>query len=152
MTARRVVVATPWRAPGEVGDVHDALERIGDPPVDEEVDIDRCVVPGDGGLAGDFDELLARVDLDRAIDDRDQEVDARAADHGFIGLAEAEDHHPLVLLHHANGQVDDHEDEDEGDPADGQQDCELHRYLRSAPRGPSRAITCLSMMTRPARP
>ena len=78
MTARRVVVETPWRAPGEVGDLDDALERVGDPPVDQEVDVDRGVVPGDRGLARDLDELLAHVDLDRPIDDRDQEVEARA--------------------------------------------------------------------------
>ena len=65
----------------EVGDVDDALERVGDPPVDQEVDVDRGVVLRDRRLARDLDELLADVDLDRSVDDRDEEPKTRLADH-----------------------------------------------------------------------
>ena len=84
MTARSVVVATPWRAPAKYGDVHDALERVDDAPVDQEVDVDRRVVLGDRRLAGDLDELLAHVDLHRPVDDRDQEPQARPADEALV--------------------------------------------------------------------
>ena len=58
----------------EVLDVHDALERLDDPPVDQEVDRDRHVVLRDRRLAGHLHELLAQVDLPRPIDERDEEA------------------------------------------------------------------------------
>ena len=70
----------------------------------------------------------------------------------FIGPAEAEHHQPLVLLDDADRQVDKHEHDDDHEAADGQQDCELHRYLRSAPGASGAPVTRPSMMTPPARP
>ena len=84
MTARRVVVAMPCSAPAKFCDVHDAAQRVDDLPVDQEVDVDRRVVLGDRGLARDLDELLAQVDLDRPVDERDQEAQARARGPGSV--------------------------------------------------------------------
>ena len=118
MTARSVVVATPWSAPAKLLTLTHALERVDDPPVDEEVDVDRGVVLGDRRLARDLDELLAHVDLDRPVDERDQEPEARLADHRLVGLAQPEHDHPLVLLHDPDRQVQDHE-HDDGDERQG---------------------------------
>ena len=110
----------------EVGDVDDALERIGDPPVDQEVDVDRGVVLGDRRLARDLDELLAHVHLHRPVHDGDEEPEARVADHRLVRLAQAEDDHPLVLLHDPHRQVQDDEHHD-GDEREGREgDCEFH--------------------------
>ena len=112
MTARSVVVATPWSAPAKLRDVDDALERVDDPPVDQEVDVDRGVVLGDRRLARDLDELLADVDLDRPIDDRDEEPQARVADHRLVRLAQPEDDHLLVLLDDPDREVHDDQQDD----------------------------------------
>ena len=92
MTARSVVVAMPCRAPAKYATFTTLLQRVDDPPVDQEVDVDRRVVLGDRGLAGDLDELLAQVDPHRPVDDRDQEHEARALDQVRPGAPEAEDH------------------------------------------------------------
>ena len=107
---------------GEVRDVDDALERIADPPVDQEVDVDRGVVLGDRRLARDLDELLADVDLDRPVDDRDEEPEARVADHRLVRLAEPEHDHLLVLLDDPDRQVQDHEQDDDDERDDGDRD------------------------------
>ncbi len=110
----------------EVRDVDGGLEGIVDPPIDEEVDADRGVVPGDGGLAGDLDELLGDVDLDRSVDDRDEEPQARLADQAVVGLAESEDDHPLVLLDHPHREVQDHQHDDEDERRGREDDRDLH--------------------------
>ena len=98
MTARRVVVAMPWRAPAKYATFTIASQRVDDAPVDQEVDVDRRVVLGDRGLAGDLDELLAQVHLDRPVDERDQEHEARSLDLVGAGAAEAEHDQPVVLV------------------------------------------------------
>jgi hypothetical protein len=115
----------------EVDDVDDTLERVADPPVDQEVDVDRCVVARDRGLAGDLDELLTNVDLDRPVDDRDEEPETRIADHRFVGAAEPEDDHLLVVLDHPDRQVGDHRQDDDDERGDRGQDRVFHQDLRS---------------------
>jgi hypothetical protein len=106
--------------------VEDALERVDDPPVDEEVDVDRGVVLGDRPLAGDLDEGLAEVDLERPVDDRDEEAQARPADEPLVRPAQPEDDHLLVLVHDPNGEVDQHERHDHEERGDGDYDRGFH--------------------------
>ncbi len=90
-------------------------------PVDEEVDVDGRVVLGDGRLAGDLDELLAHVHLHRPVDDGDEEASPGPLTMLGAGLAQAEDHEPLVLVDDAHGQIGQHDDhdEDQDERADG---------------------------------
>src|ERR1019366_2114283 len=143
----------------EVDDVDDALERVTDPPVDEEVDVDRGVVLGNRGLAGDLDELLADVDLHRSVDDRDEEPEPGIPDHLLVRLAEPEDDHLLVLLNDPDREVDrdQHDDEEEGDDCD---DNGVHGTLPCCQTGDdcrSRSTStvspsCATTLTRSPRP
>ena len=115
-TARRVVVARPCEGAREVLDVHDALERLDDPPVDQEVDGDRRVVLGDRRLAGHLDELLAQVDLARPVDERDEEHEARALDQRFVGVAQPVDDQLLAAVHDPDREPQDRQqDQDDRD-------------------------------------
>jgi hypothetical protein len=51
------------RRAGEVAHLDDAQPWVNYLPVNQEVDVDRCVVLGDTGLRGDFQEVLAQVTL-----------------------------------------------------------------------------------------
>ena len=136
MTARRVVDATPEEHVVETLRREDALERVRDPPVHEEVDVDRRVVLGDRGLARDLGQGLAEVHLDRPVDDRDQEAQAGLPDHLLVRLAEPEHDHALVLLHHAHGEVEDHEHDRQQEREEREGDDEFHGVLRDS--GPVR--------------
>ncbi len=111
---------------GEVGDVHDALERVDDPPVDEEVDVDRGVVAGDRRLAGDLDELLPHVHLHRPVDDRDEKAQPRVAHEALVRPPQPEDDHLLVLLDHPDREVQEEQDEKDDRHHPGDRDAELH--------------------------
>ena len=75
-------------------------------------------------------QLLAEVHLDRPVDDRDQEPEARIADHLLVRPAEAEHDHPLVLLHDPHGQVQDHEHHDEDEAQGDEGGDEFHVVLQ----------------------
>ena len=88
---------------GEIGDVDLAHQRVDDLPVDEEVDAERSVVLGDGGLARDFDELLSKVDDEAFVGERDKESQARPSDEVRPRLAPAVDDHLSPLRHDSHG-------------------------------------------------
>ena len=71
--------------------------RIDHPEVGDRVDPDGDVVPGDDLLGGHIHRYRAQVDLDHALDERDQQDQAGPAHTGQP--PEPEDDAPLVLLH-----------------------------------------------------
>jgi hypothetical protein len=118
MTARSVVVATPVEGAREVRDLHHAAEGVDDPPVDQEVDVDRRVVAGDRRLRRHLDELLAQVDRDGSVDDRIEEHQARALDEMGPGAPEPEDNEPRVFVDDTDREVDEDEQEQDDDADD----------------------------------
>ena len=68
--------------------------------VHQEVDVDRRVVLRDAGLLRHLEEALAEIDLDRLLDERDQEHDARPA--GALQPSEEEHDQAFVLAHDVN--------------------------------------------------
>src|SRR5262249_41018649 len=134
----------------EVLDLDHRVDGVDDAVEDDEVDRDRRVVLRDRGLPRDLEVLLAQVDEDRPIDDRDQEDDPRAfrAD----AAAEAEDDVALVLADDTDAQVE--EDEDCRYCDDRADDCAEHvgetLYPRLAPSAWGRIPPCAASSSWPS--
>ena len=98
----------------EVGDVVDEPLGIGGLVVDDGIDRDGHVVLGDDLLGRDVDHLLAHVDPEQLLDDRDDHLEARVG--GGLVATQLFDEPPLVGVHDLDGLH--HKDEqDEGDDA-----------------------------------
>ena len=93
-------------------DLDDRRVRLDDAEVRNGVDPHGHVVLRDHFLRRHVQRHGAQVDLHHAVDDRDQEEDART-----LGVrqkpAEAEDHAPLVLAGDLDGREEDQQDDDE---------------------------------------
>ena len=107
----------------EVVHADDGLYRVGDPEVDDGIDLQRDVVGRDGGLGGNVDHLDTEIDFDDPVNSRNAEDEP-----GALGLranpSETEEHRPLVLGDNRQQRAK-HDDRDEGeydhasdDPAD----------------------------------
>jgi hypothetical protein len=98
----------------EVFDLDYRPGRVDHPEVGDGVDAGGHVVAGDHLLRRDVERHRAQVDFDHAVDERDQEDQARA----LLGdqPAESEDHAAFVLAQHPDrgperDQPEDHEDD-----------------------------------------
>ena len=93
-------------------DLDDRRVRLDDAEVRDGVDPHGHVVLRDHLLRRDVQRHRAQVDLHHAVDDRDQQEDARAL-RVRQEPAEAEDHAPLVLAGDLDGREEDQQDDDE---------------------------------------
>ena len=100
----------------EVADLHDGQDGVDDLGIDQEVDVDRCVVARDAGLMRDFDELFAEVNFGGGVQKRHQKDETRSA--LADTPAKPEDDQALVFVNDPRRSDDDVGDGDEGKPED----------------------------------
>ncbi len=106
----------------EVGDVVREPLRVGGLVVDDGVDRDDDIVGGDDLLRRDVDDLLAHVDEQNPVDEREDQPQS-GVDGGVV-LPEPFDEPALVRPHDANALGNDDE-QDEGED-DEDSDCGFH--------------------------
>ena len=99
-------------------DVDDRLHRVDDPVVDDGVDGQRDVVPGDGALRGDAHHDGLHGHLPHPVDERDEQPKTGLAK-ARQQPAEPQDDALLVLLYKTNAGAEQDEEDDEDRNDDG---------------------------------